>query len=52
MKRAVGRLLVCRKFETERRRSLLSFEHHKTVGALKPEIAESLLSYPRKEGIE
>jgi hypothetical protein len=36
---------VCRVFETSRRHDVLSFEHHKTVAALKPEIADSLLDW-------
>jgi hypothetical protein len=37
--------IVCQKFESVRRRILLSFEHHKTVAALKPEIADALLDW-------
>jgi hypothetical protein len=37
--------LVSRKFDTYRRREVLSFEHHKTLAARNPEIADSLLDW-------
>jgi hypothetical protein len=34
---------VCRKFETSRRREVLSFNHHREVAALPPDEADALL---------
>jgi hypothetical protein len=44
---------VSRAFKSDRRRSLLSFEHHRTVASLKPELVEELLDWceaPLKNG--
>jgi hypothetical protein len=36
---------VCRKFETKRRRLVLSFKHHREVCALPPAEADALLNW-------
>jgi hypothetical protein len=35
--------MVCRKFETSRRREVLSFNHHREVAALPPAEADAML---------
>src|ERR1035437_5874421 len=37
--------MVCRKFETSRRREDLTFKHHREVAALPPDEAEALLDW-------
>jgi hypothetical protein len=39
---------VCRKFETSRRREVLSFTHHQAVAALEPAVADQLLDLAQK----
>jgi hypothetical protein len=37
--------MVCRKFETSRRREDLTFNHHREVAALAPDEADALLDW-------
>jgi hypothetical protein len=42
---AADAAMVCRKFETSRRREVLSFKHHREVSALPPAEADALLDW-------
>jgi hypothetical protein len=42
---AADAAFVCRKFETSRRREVLSFQHHREVASLPPAEADALLDW-------
>jgi len=45
MARPRKRELLCRKFETSRRREILTFAHHAEVAALPPDEADAFLDW-------